>query len=200
MEGYAMTQRIKVAVLISGEGSNLQALMDASREADYPAEISFVLSNKSDAKGLERAATAGIETLVLDHKNYDGREAFDAAMTQALEARGIQLVCLAGFMRILNDEFVNHWRGKLINIHPSLLPKYKGLDTHARVLEAGDKEHGATVHWVIPELDSGETIAQEKVKICSDDTIDSLKQKVHTLEHWLYPQALKKVAYLLLNR
>lgn len=195
-----MTQRIKVAVLISGEGSNLQALMNAAREADYPAEIAFVLSNKADAKGVERARAAGIETLVISNSDYPTREAFDAAMTDALTAHNIQLVCLAGFMRILSDDFVHHWRGKLINIHPSLLPKYKGLDTHARALEAGDKEHGATVHWVIPELDSGDIIAQEKVKICSDDTVESLKQRVHTLEHWLYPQALKKVAYLLLNR
>lgn len=189
-----MPARIKVAVLISGEGSNLQALMDATREADYPAEITFVLSNKADAKGLERAKHAGIETLVLDPKNYKDREAFDFAMHEALKARNIQLVCLAGFMRILSDKFVTAWRNKLINVHPSLLPKYKGLDTHARAIMAGEKEHGATVHWVIPELDSGEIIAQQSIPILSDDTPKSLQQRVHTLEHWLYPQALRKVA------
>ncbi len=189
-----MTVRLSVAVLISGDGSNLQALMDAARAADYPATISLVISNKADARGLTRAAHAGIETCVIDHRDYPSREAFDAALHAALTARSIQLVCLAGFMRILTDSFVNAWSRRLLNIHPSLLPKYKGLNTHARALEAGDTEHGATVHWVTPELDSGEIILQKALPILADDTPESLEQRVHTLEHWLYPAALKHVA------
>lgn len=192
--------RVSVAVLISGNGSNLQALIDASQQPDYLATISFVISNKADAFGLTRAAKAGIETLVINHRDYTSREAFDAAMDAALRARGIQLVCLAGFMRVLSDGFVQQWNGRMINIHPSLLPKYKGLDTHARAIAAGDSEHGATVHWVIAELDAGEIIAQQSLTITADDTPETLAQRVHGLEHQLYPAALAKVALQFMKR
>jgi phosphoribosylglycinamide formyltransferase 1 len=189
-----MTRRIKVAVLISGDGSNLQALMDAARESDYPAEIALVISNKAEAHGLTRAQHSAIPTLIISHTEYTSREAFDAALHAALLLHSIQLVCLAGFMRVLTDGFVSAWSRRLLNIHPSLLPKYKGLNTHARALEAGDKEHGATVHWVTPELDSGEIIAQEIIPILAEDDLESLTRRVYTLEHWLYPSALRKVA------
>ena len=191
-------RRVKTAVLISGNGSNLQAIIDAAAAPDYPAEIAFVLSNKADAFGLTRAANAGSETLTLDHKHYPSRSDFDAAMDAALRAHHIELVVMAGFMRILSDEFVLRWQGKLINIHPSLLPAYKGMHTHSRVLDAGEKQHGATVHWVIPELDAGEIIAQSALDILPNDTAESLQQRVHALEHQLYPQALAQVATALL--
>lgn len=186
--------RVRTAVLISGNGSNLQALMDASREADYPAEISLVISDKAEAPGLARATSHGIETLTLLPADYTDRAAYDAALHAALTARTIQLVCLAGFMRILSPEFVAKWHRRLINIHPSLLPAYKGLHTHSRVLAAGEKTHGATVHWVTAELDAGEIIAQKAIPVLMDDTPQSLAQRVHTLEHWLYPQAVRQVA------
>ncbi len=191
-------RRVKTAVLISGNGSNLQALIDAASVADYPAEITFVLSNKADAYGLTRAANAGIETLVINHHDYATRETFDRAMSEALRARQIELICMAGFMRILSTEFVQQWAGRLINIHPSLLPAYKGMHTHQRVLDAGEKHHGATVHWVTPELDSGEIILQQSLEIVPEDTAESLQQRVHALEHSIYPAALRKVAEILL--
>jgi len=187
-------QRIKTAVLISGNGSNLQALLDASAAADYPAHITLVLSNKEDAYGLIRAENAGVPIAVIPHGNYADRESFDRVMDAALRSHEIELVVMAGFMRILSDWFVQQWQGRLINIHPSLLPKYKGLNTHARAIEAGDKEHGATVHWVTPELDSGEIILQESLTIMPDDTPDTLKERVHALEHQLYPAAVCGVA------
>lgn len=187
-------RRVKTAVLISGNGSNLQALLDASRHHTYPAAITLVLSNKADAYGLTRAANAGVPTVTISHRDYADRESFDRAMDEALREAGIELVVMAGFMRILSDWFVAQWQGKLINIHPSLLPKYKGVNTHARALEAGDSEHGCTVHWVIPELDAGEIIAQSALAIHPDDTADTLQQRVHALEHRLYPEAVKQVA------
>ena len=192
-------RRVKTAVLISGNGSNLQAIIDAATAPNYPAEIAFVLSNKADAFGLTRAAKAGIETLVIEHRDYQEREAFDAAMDSALSARRIELVVMAGFMRILSDEFVLRWQGKLINIHPSLLPNYKGMHTHQRVLDAGDAQHGATVHWVIPELDAGEIITQSSLDVLPGDTAESLQQRVHALEHQLYPKALAQVAKQILS-
>jgi formyltetrahydrofolate-dependent phosphoribosylglycinamide formyltransferase (EC 2.1.2.2) len=187
-------RRIKTAVLISGNGSNLQALMDAAQSPDYPAEIAVVICNVETAYGLTRAQHAGIPTVVIPHGNFESREAFDRMIDASLASHGIELVVMAGFMRILSEWFVSEWAGKLINIHPSLLPKYKGLHTHARALEAGDKEHGATVHWVTPELDSGEIILQRAIPILADDTPESLKERVHALEHQLYPEALRKVA------
>lgn len=187
-------QRIKTAVLISGNGSNLQAILDAAKAEDYPAEITLVISNKDDAFGLTRAENAGVPTAVIPHGNYADRESFDRVMDAALKSHGIELVVMAGFMRILSDWFVNEWHGRLINIHPSLLPKYKGMHTHQRAIDAGEREHGATVHWVTPELDSGEIILQESLTIMPDDTAESLKERVHVLEHQLYPAALHGVA------
>ena len=187
-----LQKRIRTAVLISGNGSNLQAIIDAARDPNYPAEIALVISNRDDAYGLTRAENAGIPTVVIPHGNYPDREAFDRMVDASLHSHGIELVVMAGFMRILSDWFVSEWQGKLINIHPSLLPKYKGLNTHARALEAGDAEHGATVHWVTPELDSGEIIAQAAIPILPGDTPESLQQRIHALEHQLYPAAVVK--------
>lgn len=186
--------RILTAVLISGNGSNLQAIIDAANAPDYPARIILVISNNEEAYGLTRAENAGIPTITIPHGNYASREEFDRVVDAALKNHGTELVVMAGFMRILSDWFVAQWRGRLINIHPSLLPKYKGTNTHARVLEAGDHEHGATVHWVIPELDSGDIIAQESLAVAPDDTPETLKDRVHKLEHELYPAAVKAVA------
>ena len=185
--------KVRVAVLISGSGSNLQALIDAARAADYPAEISLVLSNKDDAYGLTRATNAGIATEILSHKNFESREAFDRAMHAILMRHEIQLVCLAGFMRVLSEWFVGQWQGKLINIHPALLPNYKGLHTHARAIAAGEKEAGATVHWVVPEVDGGEIILQASVPVMPDDTAEALAARVLEQEHRIYPLALKTI-------
>ncbi|MBC9251750.1 phosphoribosylglycinamide formyltransferase [Pseudomonas alcaligenes] len=179
-----------VVVLISGSGSNLQALIDSTASADSPACIRAVISNRADAYGLERAKQAGIATLVLDHKQFDGREAFDAALVEAIDGFDPQLVVLAGFMRILTGGFVRHYAGRLLNIHPSLLPKYKGLHTHQRALEAGDSEHGCSVHFVSEELDGGPLVVQAVVPVQSDDTPDSLAQRVHREEHRIYPLAM----------
>ncbi len=189
-----MTQKIPVSVLISGNGSNLQALIDACAQPDYPARIVQVISNKAKAYGLERAAKAGIPTKVISHKDYDGREAFDAALHDAILSSDAQLVCLAGFMRLLTPDFVNKWEGRMLNIHPSLLPDYKGLDTHARALADGKKEAGCTVHYVVPEMDAGEIIVQKRVPILDGDTAEDLQQRVHEVEHLAYPEALRKVA------
>lgn len=194
-----MTRPVRIAVLISGHGSNLQALIDAARATDYPARIALVISNTADAFGLTRATQAGISTQTINHRDYPDREAFDRAMDAALRAADIELVVMAGFMRILSDWFVLQWQGKLINIHPSLLPAYKGMHTHARVLEAGEREHGCTVHWVIPALDAGPIITQEKLVVAADDTVETLAQRVHALEHALYPEAVRKVAVAMLD-
>ncbi len=186
--------RVKTAVLISGHGSNLAAILDATKRSDYPAEISLVVSNKNEAYGLTRAAEAGVPSLTIRHADFPDRESFDRAMDLALRDAGIELVVMAGFMRILSDWFVETWQGKLINIHPSLLPKYKGLNTHQRALDDGETQHGATVHWVIPELDAGEVIAQATLDIHPTDTAETLQKRVHVLEHQLYPEAVKKVA------
>ena len=193
-------RRIKTAVLISGNGSNLQALIDATEHTDYPAQIVLVISNQEEAYGLVRAENAGITTAIIPHTNFATREAFDAMIDATLHTHGIELVCLAGFMRILSNNFVTQWSGKLINIHPSLLPAYKGTRTHQRVLAAGEKYHGCTVHWVTPELDAGEIIAQSSLEILPTDTAETLQARVHTLEHALYPLALKQVAAQLAQR
>ena len=179
----------KVVVLISGSGSNLQALID-SLQADSPAQISAVISNRADAFGLQRAAKAGIATQVLDHKAYADREAFDAALIEAIDAYQADLVILAGFMRILTPGFVTHYTGRLLNIHPSLLPKYKGLHTHQRALEAGDTEHGCSVHFVTEELDGGPLVVQAVVPVMADDTPETLAERVHAAEHQIYPLAM----------
>ncbi|WP_412547904.1 phosphoribosylglycinamide formyltransferase [Pseudomonas sp. PDM16] len=180
-----------VVVLISGSGSNLQALIDSIAKDGNPARIAAVISNRADAYGLERAKQAGIATLVLDHKQFDGREAFDAALVEAIDGFDPQLVVLAGFMRILTGGFVRHYEGRLLNIHPSLLPKYKGLHTHQRALEAGDSEHGCSVHFVTEELDGGPLVVQAVVPVESGDTPESLAQRVHFQEHHIYPLAMR---------
>lgn len=195
-----MTKKLRTAVLISGNGSNLQAIIDAAQASDYPAAISLVLSNKADAFGLTRAKNARLETVIISHRDYPDREAFDRAMDAALREANIELVVMAGFMRILSDWFVNTWAGKLINIHPSLLPKFKGMHTHQRAIDAGEREHGCTVHWVIPALDSGEIIGQAALEISPADTAETLADRVHALEHKLYPEAVKKVADKLLSK
>lgn len=187
-------RRVRTAVLISGNGSNLQALVDACAEPTFPAEIVLVISNVAGVLGLERASKADIPSMVIPHGNFASRELFDNALDAALVQHRIELVCLAGFMRVLSEALTRQWAGKLINIHPSLLPKYKGMHTHQRVLEAGDSEHGATVHWVTPELDSGEIILQQSIPILAGDTPELLKNRVHVLEHMIYPQALENVA------
>ncbi|MDG1286476.1 MAG: phosphoribosylglycinamide formyltransferase [Rickettsiales bacterium] len=184
----------QVAVLISGDGSNLQALIDAAKANDYPATIALVISNKEGVGGLARAQKAGVATAVISHKEYETRPQFEAAIHKTLEEAGIELICLAGFMRILNDHFVRVWEGKMLNIHPSLLPKYRGLNTHARAIKAGDKKAGCTVHWVVPELDAGPIIDQASVEVLVDDTPEVLATRVKLQEHEIYPKALLKAA------
>lgn len=173
----------KIAVLVSGNGSNLQALIDANLSG----QIVGVLSNKANAFALERAAQANIATCVIEHRNYPTREAFDQAMHQQLCKWNVDLIILAGFMRILSTDFVMQWEGKMLNIHPSLLPAYKGMHTHQRVLQTGDRWHGCTVHFVTPQLDAGQAIAQGIVEVLPHDTQDTLAQRVHLLEHRIYP-------------
>lgn len=180
-----------VVVLISGSGSNLQALIDSVAQDGNPARIAAVISNRADAYGLQRAKQAGIATELLDHKQFDGREAFDAALIQAIDAHQPDLVVLAGFMRILTPGFVQHYAGRLLNIHPSLLPKYKGLHTHQRALEAGDSEHGCSVHFVTEELDGGPLVVQAVLPVMADDTAESLASRVHQQEHKIYPLAVR---------
>jgi phosphoribosylglycinamide formyltransferase 1 len=185
-------KQLPIAVLISGNGSNLQALMDdICADANHPARIALVISNKANAYGLQRAAVAGIPTCVISHTDYPTREAFDAALHSALIAAHIELVCLAGFMRLLTPAFTQQWHRRMLNIHPSLLPDYKGLNTHARVLADGVAITGCTVHYVVAEMDAGEVIVQETVPVLPDDTEESLQQRVHAAEHRAYPKALR---------
>ncbi len=183
-----------VGVLISGRGSNLQALIDATQAPDYPAEIVLVISNVPGAQGLVRAEAAGIHTRSINNKDFASREAFDAALTAALEDAGVELLCNAGFMRLHSEGFVRHWWNRHLNIHPSLLPAFKGLRTHARVLEEGAQLTGCTVHFVRPELDSGPIVAQAEVPVLDGDTPESLAARVLMAEHRLYPHALRLVA------
>lgn len=180
----------RIAVLISGNGSNLQALIDACATDELDASISIVISNHADAFGLVRANKAGIETLVIDHKGFDGRDAFDAALHDALIEAKVDIVCLAGFMRILTPHFVSQWEGRMINIHPSLLPSFKGLNTHQRAIDAGVKFGGCTVHFVSAEMDAGPIIIQAAVPIAQDDTEQSLAARVLESEHRIYAKAL----------
>jgi len=181
----------RLAVLISGSGTNLQAIMDARQHGNLDAEIAVVFSNRANAAGLERASLAGIPTASLDHRDYPSREEFDQAMINLLTPYAPDTVVLAGFMRILSSVFVRHYAGRLINIHPSLLPKYRGLNTHARALEAGDGEHGCSIHFVTEELDGGPLIAQAPLSVQTNDTVDSLSKRVQQREHYLYPQVLQ---------
>ena len=187
--------RKRVAVLISGRGSNMAALIEAAKAKDYPAEIALVVSNKPDAGGLATARAAGIATEVVDHTAYGkDRAGFERALHAVLEKYRIDLVCLAGFMRILTPWLVGQWQERMLNIHPALLPAFKGLDTHKRALEAGAKVHGATVHFVVPEMDSGPIVAQGAVAVRADDSKEALSRRVLSVEHRIYPQALKLVA------
>ncbi|WP_193142183.1 phosphoribosylglycinamide formyltransferase [Meridianimarinicoccus sp. MJW13] len=184
----------KVAILISGGGSNMVSLV-RSMTGDHPARPVLVLSNRPDAGGLQKAADLGITTAVVDHKPYGtDREGFEAEVTAAIEAAGADLVCLAGFMRVLTPCFVGHWAGRMLNIHPSLLPKYKGLHTHARALDAGDAEHGCSVHEVTAELDGGPILGQARLPVLPGDTPDTLAARVLPLEHQLYPVVLRRYA------
>ncbi|NKI49622.1 phosphoribosylglycinamide formyltransferase [Pseudomonas fluorescens] len=186
-----MPQTCDVVVLLSGTGSNLQALIDSTRTGDSRVRIAAVISNRSDAYGLQRARDAGIDTRSLDHKAFDGREAFDSALIELIDAFNPKLVVLAGFMRILSADFVRHYEGRLLNIHPSLLPKYKGMHTHQRALDAGDSEHGCSVHFVTEELDGGPLVVQAVVPVESGDSAQTLAQRVHTQEHRIYPLAVR---------
>lgn len=185
---------MKTGVLISGRGSNLQALIDACAAPAFPAQIVLVISNIADAQGLARAREAGIATAVISHRDYASREAFDAAIDARLRAAGVECVCLAGFMRLLSEGFAQRWEGRLLNIHPSLLPAYKGLHVHERVLAAGEPVSGCTVHFVVPELDAGPAIVQAKVPVRPDDTPDALAARVLEQEHRIYPEALRMIA------
>lgn len=185
----------RVAILISGRGSNMTALIEAAKAKDYPAEIALVVSNRPDAAGLDRARSCGIPTAVIDHTTFGGdRETFEQALDRQLREQRIDLVCLAGFMRLLTPWFVNRWSGRMLNIHPSLLPQFKGLHTHRRALEAGVKRHGATVHFVVPEMDAGPIVIQDSVAVHDNDTEETLAARVLELEHQIYPRALRAVA------
>jgi phosphoribosylglycinamide formyltransferase-1 len=190
----------RVAILISGRGSNMASLIAAAKDDAYPAEIALVVSNRQDAAGLARAQSEGIATAVVDHARYGkDREAFERALQEALVAHRIELVCLAGFMRLLTPWFVGQWQGRMLNIHPALLPAFKGLHTHERALQAGVKTHGATVHFVSPEMDSGEIIVQAEVPVLDGDTPETLAARVLEAEHQIYPQALRQVAKQIAN-
>jgi phosphoribosylglycinamide formyltransferase 1 len=187
--------RKRAAVLISGRGSNMTALIEAAKDPSYPAEIALVVSNNPRAAGLARAREAGIVTATVDHKPFGAdRAGFERALQSVLDAHRIELVCLAGFMRLLTAAFVSAWTGRIINVHPALLPDFRGLDTHARVLAAGVKTHGATVHFVVPEMDAGPIIAQAAVPVLADDTPETLAARVLAVEHKIYPEALRAVA------
>ena len=186
------TSKMRIAVLISGTGSNLQALIDHQPSAHY--QIGCVLSNRPDAKGITFAQQAGIATEILDHTQFDTREAFDEGMIAALSRHQIDAIVFAGFMRILTRGFVNHYLGKMLNIHPSLLPKYPGLNTHQRALDAQDTEHGISIHFVTPELDGGPVICQSKFQIHTDDTVETLQKKAHYYEHQSYWQVVEWLA------
>lgn len=189
-----MTSRRRTAVLISGRGSNMQALVSAAQAPDYPAEISLVLSNRPDAAGLEFARANGVAAAAIDHKAFPDRVSFDDEVDRVLRAHDIELIACAGFMRIFSTQFVERWLGRIINVHPALLPAYPGLETHERALADGVSEHGCTVHFVIPKLDAGPTIAQACVPVLEGDTADTLAARVLIAEHDLYPRALADVA------
>ena len=185
----------RVAILISGRGSNMAALIAAAKATDFPAEIAVVISNKPDAAGLAKAKESKIATLVIDSKPFgNDRAAFETALQAALDQHGIEVICLGGFMRLLTSAFVERWAGKMLNIHPSLLPSFRGLDPHGQALRAGVKISGATVHFVTPEMDAGPIIMQGAVAVREDDTPDTLAERVLRIEHRIYPDALRLVA------
>ena len=185
----------RVAILISGRGSNMAALIDAAKSADFPAEIVAVISNRADAPGLEKAAASGIATVVIESKPFGkDRAGFEAVLQRALDEKKVDLICLGGFMRLFTAEFVQRWYGKMLNIHPSLLPSFPGLDPHGQALQAGVKISGATVHFVIPETDAGPIIMQGAVMVADDDTAETLSQRILGIEHRIYPEALRLLA------
>jgi phosphoribosylglycinamide formyltransferase-1 len=185
----------RVAILISGRGSNMAALIDAAKAADFPAEIVTVISNRADAAGLEKAAASGIATTVIESKPFGkDRAGFEAVLQRALEDRNIELICLGGFMRLFTADFVQRWYGRMLNIHPSLLPSFPGLDPHGQALQAGVKISGATVHFVIPETDAGPIVMQGAVTVADDDTAATLSQRILGIEHRIYPEALRLLA------
>ncbi len=186
--------KLKLAIFISGRGSNMKALVEACNAPDFPAEISLVLSNRPDAAGLDYAKEAGLKTAIVDNKNYKGRAAFEDALLDTLKDYDIDLICLAGFMRILTPHFIAPWKGKIINIHPSLLPDYKGLNTHERVLADGKNETGCTVHHVVPDMDAGPIIVQKRVPVLEGDTPEALAARVLEQEHIAYPEAVTLLA------
>lgn len=188
-----MTKKTKIAILISGRGSNMQALVAACRDQEFPAEVVLVLSNKEDAAGLEFAKACGIKTAFINHKNFSSRQEFDLQMSAEIEKSGADIICLAGFMRLLSPWFVQRWFDRLINIHPSLLPEFKGADAVGDAIKAGAKISGCTVHFVREEMDSGPIILQKKVEILSSDTKETLAEKILKEEHVIYPQALKNI-------
>lgn len=188
-----MQQKPRLVILISGRGSNMRSIIEAAKQNELDIDIAAVISNRPDAAGLQFAHDEGIATAVIDHKKFDSRDSFDQALAAEVDRYQPDFVILAGFMRILTAEFVEHFAGKLINIHPSLLPKFKGLHTHQRAIEAGEKEHGASVHFVTAELDDGPVILQAKVPVLADDNADSLAARVLEQEHLLYPAAIKKL-------
>jgi phosphoribosylglycinamide formyltransferase 1 len=191
--GEAMKRR--VAILISGRGSNMVALIEAARENDFPAEIVVVISNRSDAGGLEKAQASGIPTLTIESKPFGkDRAAFEAALQSTLDQHKVELICLAGFMRLFTAQFVQRWQGRMLNIHPSLLPSFPGLEPQAQALRAGVKISGATVHFVIPETDAGPIVMQGAVAVCDDDTPQTLAARIVAIEHRIYPAALRLVA------
>jgi len=190
----AAPSRRRVAVLISGRGSNMTSLISAAQDPSFPAEIALVLSNRPEAPGLATAQGNEVTTVAIDHKHHLSREDFERAMQEVLEAHGIELVCLAGFMRILTPWFVERWTGRMINIHPALLPLYRGLHTHERALADGVKLHGASVHFVVPGMDEGPIIAQAAVPVLDGDTPDALGARVLAQEHVIYPLALGLLA------
>lgn len=185
--------KARLVILISGRGSNMRSIVEAANQGQLDVDIAAVISNRPDAAGLEYAQQAGIDAQVIDHKLYDSRESFDAAMAEVIDSYQPDFVILAGFMRILTADFVEHFAGRLINIHPSLLPKFKGLHTHQRAIEAGETEHGASVHFVTAELDEGPVILQAKVPVLADDDADTLAARVLEQEHLLYPAAIQKL-------
>lgn len=185
---------MRIGVLISGRGSNLKALIDDLAGPDAPARIVCVIANNPDAGGLALARAAEIPTRLINHRDFADRDAFERALTLALEDAGVELVCLAGFMRVLGTVFVDRWAGRLVNIHPSLLPAYRGLDTHARALADGAREAGCSVHYVTQELDGGPVIEQRRVPVFEDDTAESLAARVLEQEHRLYPQVVRRIA------
>ena len=185
---------LPLAILISGRGSNMEALIAACAEPDFPAKIAVVISNRPDAAGLGRAEAAGIPVRVINHTGFDDRESFEAELDEAIRTSGAELVCLAGFMRLLTADFVNGWRNRLVNIHPSLLPAFKGLHTHERAIEAGVRITGCTVHFVRPEMDDGPVIIQAAVPVLPGDTADELAARVLEQEHRIYPEAVRLIA------